>query len=87
MSKNAMNDGAGLNKRVDWLERKIVQVLWLLISATSALVGFVASLILVDEQYTWLRIIVFVVTGLVLGWFLQRHTFKGAPDHIRFIDQ
>jgi hydrogenase-4 membrane subunit HyfE len=75
-----------LNRRIDWLEKKMVQVLWLLISATSALVRFVTSVVLVDEQYTWLRITVFVVTWLVLGWFLQRHTFRGAPDHIRFID-
>ena len=32
-----------LKDRVAWLERKMVRVLWLLVSMTSALVGFVVA--------------------------------------------
>jgi hypothetical protein len=81
----AMSNSVELNERIGWLERKMVQVLWLLISVVSGFFGWVVTSV-IDAQHNWLRIAAFVVVWLVVGWFLQRHTFKGAPDHIQFID-
>ena len=80
-----MSDDAELNKRIAWLERKMVHMLWLLISTVSGSVGMAISIFAVDAQHPWLRIAVFVAVWLALCWFLQRDTFKGAPDHIRFL--
>jgi len=74
-----------LNERVAWLERKMVRVLWLLASVTSAFAGFVVAYT-IDKSYGWPAIIVGLGTWITLGIFLSRHELKGAPKHIEFID-
>jgi hypothetical protein len=41
-----------LNERVAWLERKMVRVLWLLVSVTSAFVGFAVAYT-IDKSFGW----------------------------------
>ena len=81
-----MTDGAEIKQRIEWLERKMVQVLWGMVSLVSAGVGVAISVITVDAEHVLLRIAVWLVSWLLIGWFLQRNVFKGAPAHIRFID-
>jgi hypothetical protein len=74
-----------LNERVAWLERKMVRVLWLLVSVTSAFAGFVVAYI-IDGSFGWPSILVAIGIWIVAGFMLQRQEFKGAPKHIQFID-
>jgi hypothetical protein len=74
-----------LNERVAWLERKMVRVLWLLVSATSAGVAGVVTYN-IDKSFGWPSVLVGVGIWLALGLILQRMEFKGAPAHIQFID-
>jgi hypothetical protein len=74
-----------LNERVAWLERKMVRVLWLLISATSAFLAFVIAYT-IDKSLGWPAIIVAAGIWFTAGLILQRQEFKGAPKHIQFID-
>ena len=46
-----------LNDRVAWLERKMVRVLWLLVSVTSAFAAFVVAYT-IDKSFGWPSIIV-----------------------------
>jgi hypothetical protein len=74
-----------LNDRVAWLERKMVRVLWLLVSMTSAFAGFVVAYT-IDKSFGWPSIVVAIGVWLTLGLILQRQEFKGSPKHIEFID-
>lgn len=74
-----------LKERVSWLERKMVRVLWLLISATSGFAGFMAAYT-IDKSLGWPSILVAIGIWLAVGLILQRQEFKGAPKHIQFID-
>ena len=76
---------AELNQRVAWLERKMVRVLWVLISVSSAFVSFVVAYT-IDGSLGWPSILVAIGVWLVLGFVVQRQEFKGAPQHIEFID-
>jgi uncharacterized membrane protein YoaK (UPF0700 family) len=67
----------------------MVDMLWLLISLTSLLVGAVAAWLTretLGDRSLWLLIPVFVFTSLVVGWLLKRRTFMRAPPHIDLID-
>jgi hypothetical protein len=74
-----------LNERVAWLERKMVRVLWLLVSATSGFAGFMVAYT-IDKSLGWPSIFVAIGIWLIAGFILQRQEFKGAPKHIEFID-
>ena len=74
-----------LYERVAWLERKMVRVLWLLVSVTSAFAGFVVAYN-IDKSLGWPSIIVAVEIWITIGFIVQRQEFKGAPKHIEFID-
>ena len=74
-----------LYERVAWLERKMVRVLWLLVSVTSAFAGFVVAYN-IDKSLGWPSIIVAVGIWITIGFIVQRQEFKGAPKHIEFID-
>jgi hypothetical protein len=74
-----------LNERVAWLERKMVRVLWLLVSMTSAFVGFVVAYT-IDKSLGWFSIVVASGIWITLGFIVSRQEFKGAPKHIEFID-
>jgi hypothetical protein len=75
-----------LRDRVAWLERKMVRVLWLLVSMTSAFVGFVVAYT-IDKSFGWPSIVVAAGIWLTLGLVFSRQEFKGAPRHVEFIDQ
>lgn len=75
-----------LEQRVAWLERKMVRVLWLLISVTSAGIGFVVAHYTVGDDGGWAFVAVLVVVWLVAGELLRRSEFRGAPGAIEFID-
>jgi hypothetical protein len=74
-----------LNERVAWLERKMVRVLWLLVSVTSAFAGFVVAYT-IDKSYGWPSIGVGIGIWLTLGVIISRQEFRDAPRHIEFID-
>lgn len=74
-----------LNERVAWLERKMVRVLWLLVSIASGSVGFVVART-IDESHGWGSIVIGIGVWLTLGFVLSRQEFKGALKHIEFID-
>jgi hypothetical protein len=74
-----------LNERVVWLERKMVRVLWLLVSITSAFAGFVVAFT-IDRSFGSASIVIGIGIWLTVGFILQRQEFKGAPQHIQFID-
>jgi hypothetical protein len=82
MTQNEVN---GLNARVAWLERKMVRMLWLMITMTSAFCGFVVAYS-IDKAFGWPSLVVAIGVWLMLGLILQRQEFKGAPKHIEFID-
>ncbi len=74
-----------ISQRVAWLERKMVRVLWGLISLTSAGVGWLVATVTVAE-HGWAWTGLFIATWLAVGFIIQRHEFKGAPPHIKFIE-
>jgi hypothetical protein len=86
---NQLSDAEKIEARLAWLEWKMVEVLWLLVSITSMLIGGVVAWVTseyVGSRSLWLLIPVCLVAWLVVGWPLQRRTFRGAPPHIEFID-
>jgi hypothetical protein len=82
MTQNEVN---GIVARVAWLERKMVRMLWLMITMTSAFCGFVVAYS-IDKSFGWPSLVVAIGVWLMLGFILQRQEFKGAPKHIEFID-
>ena len=74
-----------LDDRVAWLERKMVRVLWLLVSVTSAFAAFVVAYT-IDKSFGWPSIVVAIGIWITASFILQRQEFKGAPKHIQFID-
>jgi hypothetical protein len=84
-----LSDAEKTEARLAWLEWKMVEVLWLLVSLTSALSAalitwFISEMI--GSQSPWFRAPVFVFAWLMIGLLLQRRTFRGAPPHIDLID-
>jgi hypothetical protein len=78
-----------IDARISWLERKMVEVLWLLCGVTSMLIGGFAAFCtsqFMDTRSMWLLAPVYFVAWLGSGWLLERRTFRGAPPHIDFID-
>jgi cation transporter-like permease len=83
-----LTEAEKVEARMSWLERKMVEVLWLLISLTSLVVGGVAAWLsseFMETRSLWLLVPVFVVAWAVAAWLLQRTTFRGSPPHIDFI--
>ena len=82
-------DRVKIEARLSWLEWTMLDMLWLLISLTSLLVGSIAAWLTgetIGNRSLWLLIPVFVFTSLVVGWLLKRRTFTGAPPRIELID-
>jgi hypothetical protein len=72
-----LSNAEQVEARIAWLEWKMVEVLWLAISVSSFLAG---------GGSPWLLVPVFLLVWLVAGWRLERHTFRGAPPRINFVD-
>ena len=82
-------DRVKIEARLSWLEWKMVDMLWLLISLASLLVGAVAAWLTretIGNRSLWLLIPVFAFTSLMVGWLLKRRTFTGVPPRIELID-
>jgi drug/metabolite transporter superfamily protein YnfA len=72
-------------ERVAWLERKMVRLLWLAISGSSAFLGWVVANVIVPDK-GWLWAAVFGGIWLTASLIIQRMELKGAPTHVEFID-
>ena len=82
-------DRVKIEARLSWLERKVLDALWLLIALTSALAGIVIGWLfgaIVGNQSLWLLVPVSVCISLGVGWLLKQRTFNDAPPHIELID-
>jgi uncharacterized membrane protein len=80
-----LSDAQKVAERIAWLERKMIEVIWLIVAITSMLAGgLVASIAsdVVGNQSLWLKVSVFLFTLAVIGWRLQRDAFKGAPPTV-----
>jgi|SRR6516225_616303 hypothetical protein len=77
-----------IEARISWLERKMVEVLWLLIGVTAlvaaALVAWFVGVVMETRSF-WLYGPVSLVAWGLIGWLLKRKTFQGAPPPINFI--
>jgi hypothetical protein len=75
-----------LERRVAWLEWKMVRVLWGAIGGLSMLAGIIAYRIAVDTVGEWGALSIGVVVWLIVGWYLHRTEFRGAPAHVKLMD-
>jgi hypothetical protein len=75
-----------LERRVAWLEYKVVRLVWGLIALASLMIGYVAYTATVGFLGSWIAFDLAIVVWLIAGWRLERMEFRGAPDHIEFID-
>jgi hypothetical protein len=78
-----------IEARISWLERKIVEILWLVIGLTALAMGALAAWLVRDamEMHSmWVYGPVAAAVWGVTGWLLKRRAFRGAPPHIDFID-
>jgi len=72
-------------QRLMWLERKVIELLWLTVIAGAAFIGWLTVYLV----FTYLIVnppgSVFVGGWLLGGFILKRHTFRGAPKHIEYL--
>jgi hypothetical protein len=82
-----MNDErAMLEQRIAWLEREMVRLLWAAMTALGLLFGGLAYRFTVDS-FGGLGALGFaVVVWLIVGLYLHRHEFRGAPVHVKRMD-
>jgi hypothetical protein len=74
-----------MTERVAWLERKMVRLLWIVISASAAFAGWmVANVVFPEKGWPWG--VLFCGVWVTLTFIIQRMEFRGAPAHIEFID-
>jgi hypothetical protein len=82
-----MNDEhALLEHRIAWLEREMVRLIWALLSAGSLLSGGAAYRLTVDTMGVFGAIGIAVVVVVIVAWYLHRHEFGGAPEHVKDMD-
>ena len=86
-SAGAMNEEE--RQRLIWLERKVTELLWAAISVGAIVIGLLTAYLvktyLIVDAPGWLTFAVFVGGWLLGGYILQRHTFRGAPEHIQYL--
>jgi hypothetical protein len=82
----AMTNRDEVAERLDWLERKVVRLLYAAISAASLFVGWVLADAVVGDRTSWSWSAVLLGTWIILGFVLQRYEFRGAPRRIDLID-
>jgi hypothetical protein len=76
-----------LEQRVAWLEREMVRLLWALIGLSSLFIGGVAYTVTVDRFGGLGALGIAIAAWGIAGWYLQRHEFRGAPAHVKLMDQ
>jgi len=75
---------ASLKARVDWLEGKMIELLWVAISVVSLGLGFLAyKFPPFGSLGGWGDLGVAFAVWAITGWYLQRHEFRGAPAHFK----
>lgn len=72
-------------ERIAWLERQVVGLMRTVITGMSLFAGWGIARGTVGDGDPWLWFAVFIGTWLLVGFILERSTFKGAPSHIKFI--
>ena len=82
-----LTDAEQVRLRVAWLEQKMVEVLYFLISSVSLLVAGVAGLGLEKAgSSNWITIPTVFLVFFGLGFYLRWYHFRGAPPHIDFLN-
>jgi hypothetical protein len=76
-------------QRLNWLELKVTELLWLVIIAGSISIGWLTVYLvfkyLIVDAPGWLLFPVFLGAWALAAIILHRQTFKGAPDHIQYL--
>ena len=76
-----------IKTRLAWLEHKAVEVLWILISLSSLLVGGLMGWVTYKETQSYgIATALGLVAFCGAVWFAKRRAFRNAPPHIDFID-
>jgi hypothetical protein len=75
-----------LEHRIAWLEREMVRLIWTAIGVLSFVTGGLAYAATVNSLGGLGAFGVAVVAWWIMGWYLKRHEFRGAPERIQFMD-
>jgi hypothetical protein len=82
-----MSDEQKLKVRIDWIELKVVETLKSFITLGSSAAAF-AVVWYVDQTFGkqpwWIYFPLFLFVLVIVGWWLQRKIFRGAPPHFDF---
>jgi hypothetical protein len=82
-----MNDEhVSLEQRIAWLEREMVRLLWAAIGGMGLLMGGLAYKLTVDAFGGLVAFGFAIGVWLLVGWYLHRHEFRGAPAHVKRMD-
>jgi hypothetical protein len=82
-----MNDErALLEQRIAWLEREMVRLIWAAIGGLGLFAGFLTYKSTVDSLGGLGAFGIAIVAWAIVGWYLHRHEFKGAPAHVKLMD-
>jgi hypothetical protein len=75
-----------LEQRIAWLEREMVRLIWASMTALGLLFGGLAYRLTVDT-FGGLAAFGFAIGAwLIVGLYLHRHEFRGAPAHVKRMD-
>ena len=74
-----------LNERVAWLEREMVRLIWALKILCAGSAG-VAVGYGFNKDLGWFSMPLGIVVLLAVAFYLHRHEFKGAPEHVKHMD-
>jgi hypothetical protein len=69
-----------LHGRVYWLEKKIVEILWAVVSVVSMYIAFEVGKYSDTRGWEYFGVVAF--TGVWVGLIAKRYAFKDLPKHI-----
>lgn len=72
-----------LVRRMHWLEKKVVELLWLVVSLSSMLIGFGVGKFTATTGLAYWAVVLF--TWIWVGLIARRIAFKGVPEHMRWL--
>jgi hypothetical protein len=76
-----------LRYRIDWLEKKIVEILYVLVGGVALGVGvMIGHLVQQQAESFWISVPIGMAAWASTAWYCHKHAFRNAPPHIRFID-
>ena len=76
-----------IGQRLDWLEEKIVTTLWIIIFWTAVFFGCLGGYLAFrspSPEFPEFPFVVFLVTALTTGFYMQRAAFRGAPKDTKW---